>query len=338
MKEISPEKVAKILKHGELQKPTREIAKIVGVSNSTVARYLQINQISRTKNKGGRPPKLSEGQRRFLVRRILSNGSSTATEVHRGIRHVDGVDVSYETVLRALHGSGLRTAKKIKKPLLSPKHRAERMAFVKRYESWTQDDWKQVIFSDESKINRLGSDGLKWCWKRARQPLEDRHVIPTVKFGGGSVMVWGCISSQGVGEIIKVEGLMNSAQYCNILDRGLLGTTRKMQVNVRDIIFQHDGDPKHTSMMTKNWLHEKGINVLRWPPQSPDLNPIENVWGHLKRELNSIPHPPASIHELWDRIQESWARISPETIKKCIESMPERIMAVKAAKGGPSRF
>jgi transposase len=211
MKEISPEKVAKILKHGELQKPTREIAKIVGVSNSTVARYLQINQISRTKNKGGRPPKLSEGQRRFLVRRILSNGSSTATEVHRGIRHVDGVDVSYETVLRALHGSGLRTAKKIKKPLLSPKHRAERMAFVKRYESWTQDDWKQVIFSDESKINRLGSDGLKWCWKRARQPLEDRHVIPTVKFGGGSVMVWGCISSQGVGEIIKVEGLMNSA-------------------------------------------------------------------------------------------------------------------------------
>jgi transposase len=111
-----------------------------------------------------------------------------------------------------------------------------------------------------------------------------------------------------------------------------------MQVNVRDIIFQHDGDPKHTSMMTKNWLHEKGINVLRWPPQSPDLNPIENVWGHLKRELNSIPHPPASIHELWDRIQESWARISPETIKKCIESMPERIMAVKAAKGGPSRF
>ena len=86
-----------------------------------------------------------------------------------------------------------------KKPLLSQKHRKERMDFPIRHKDWTLEDWKRVVWSDETKINCLGSDDRKWVWKRVREGLSDRLVKGTVKFGGGSVMLWGCMLWDGPG-------------------------------------------------------------------------------------------------------------------------------------------
>jgi hypothetical protein len=78
--------------------------------------------------------------------------------------------------------------------------------------------------------------------------------------------------------------------------------------------------------------------VLKWPSYSPDLNPIENLWSHLKRELGTYDQPPRGILELWDRVQEKWEEIEPQVCRDLIESMPRRMAAVIKAKGGVTKY
>ncbi len=212
------------------------------------------------------------------------------------------------------------------------------MEFVVRYENWTIEDWKKVIWSDETKINRLGSDGRKWCWKERNATLQDHHVEPTLKFGGGSIMIWGCMSYLGVGEMCKIQGIMNGDVYCDILENQLLQTIKNDRRRVQDIVFQQDNDPKHVCKKALDWFDNHHVNVLYWPPNSPDLNPIEHLWDHVKRQLNQYPEPATSIHDLWDRLCKEWFNIPRSVVKSLIESMPRRIQEVKKAKGGYTKY
>ena len=72
---------------------------------------------------------------------------------------------------------------------------------------------------------------------------------------------------------------------------------------------------------------------MKWPAQSPDLNPIENLWAILKRRLNQYEQPPRGMVELWERVQAKWDEIDKEMCMKLIESMPRRIDAVLKSKG-----
>lgn len=227
---------------------------------------------------------------------------------------------------------------KKKRPLLSHAHRKARLAFALHHQHWTVDNWSRVIFSDETKINRLGSDGRVWGYKHPGAGLEPRNIIGKVKFGGGSIMLWGCMAISGVGKMCQVEGRMDAKQYISMLDQNLLPSAVDHGLDGTDFVFQQDNDPKHTSRLAKQWFSDNSIDVLRWPAQSPHLNPIEHLWNHLKCKLNAYETDPTSIHQLWVRIQKEWDSITPETCYMLIASMPDRITAVLCAKGGHTRY
>jgi hypothetical protein len=227
---------------------------------------------------------------------------------------------------------------KKKKPLLSPRHRKQRLAFALKYKEWTVEDWKRVIWSDETKINRIASDGRQWMWRKAGEGLVEREVQGTVKFGGGNIMVWGCISWEGVGRLAEVEGRMNAQQYVDILKDNLLPTMEESNILLEDLIFQQDNDPKHTSKKAQKWMEDHYITLLDWPAQSPDLNPIEHLWQHLKKQLCQYETPAQGVWEVWKRVEEEWGEIEPEVCQKLIESMPRRIGAVIKAKGGHTKY
>ena len=106
-----------------------------------------------------------------------------------------------------------------------------------------------------------------------------------------------------------------------------------------DVIFQHDNDPKHTSKETMQTLSKLGLEVMQWPSQSPDLNPIEHIWALLKRRLvTNYDCPPSGMVELWRRVEETWNSITKEDCLKVIDSMPDRIRAVIDAKGGYTKY
>ena len=131
--------------------------------------------------------------------------------------HQEPLHIS-QTVHCHLRKAGIKTVVKQKHLLLSKRHRREQLDFALSHEDWTVEDWKHVIWSDKTKINCIGSDGRKWAWKRAGEGLSDRLVEGTVKFGGGSVMLWGCMTWEGVGFAHGIEDKMDADLYFQILE------------------------------------------------------------------------------------------------------------------------
>ena len=227
---------------------------------------------------------------------------------------------------------------KKKKPFLSARHRQQRLTFALKHREWTVEDWKRVIWSDETKINRFGSDGRQWVWKQKGDGLIEREVQGTVKFGGGNIMVWGCMGWNGVGQLAEIEGKMDADQFVSILEDHLLPSLEESGIPEEQVIFQQDNDPKHKSKKAKNWMENNNITLLDWPAQSPDLNPIEHLWDHAKNRLKEYPTPPKGVWQIWERVEEVWNNIPPEVCQNLIESMPRRLEAVIKAKGGNTKY
>ncbi|KAG0975206.1 hypothetical protein G6F28_012988 [Rhizopus arrhizus] len=214
------------------------------------------------------------------------------------------------------------TGRKPKKPLLSAKDIRKRLSWCMAHKDWTVDDWKRVVWSDETKINRFNSDGRTWTWIRSGESLKSHHVKMTVKHGGGNIMLWSAITYAGVGWMCKINGNMDKTLYKEILEDEL----------ERD--FPNDNDPKHTSKLVKKYLEQQSYNILEWPAQSPDLNPIENMWSLLKRRLNDYETAPKGMNELYERVTKVWyVLMKPEECQKVIETMPKRIKQCIKDKG-----
>ena len=134
-----------------------------------------------------------------------------------------------------------------KETFLSKRHQALCLKWAKEHESWTVDDWKNVVFSDENNINILGSDGVKYYWIRPGDKLQSHHLDLTVRHGGGSLMIWGCMTYRGIGYGCHIQEIMDSAVYIDILNTTFKDSLEYWGYKLDEIIFQHDNDPKHTS-------------------------------------------------------------------------------------------
>lgn len=316
-----------------------QIQSKTGVGRSTIGRINRSMDGDKENNKGGRPSKLSSADKRSIIRQITTGRLDNAVEATQFINNILPNPVTSKTVRNALKQSDFQSVVKKKRPLLKKAHRQERLKFARYHENWTVEDFKRILWSDETKINRIGSDGRVYTWKKKGEPLSDRTTTPTVKHGGGNnLMVWGCMGWNGVGVLTEVQGIMDAQQYCEILNEGVVESFEKLEMAEGQRIFQQDNDPKHTSNKAAKWFEDNNIDVMVWPAQSPDINPIEHLWVHLKKTLKKYPTPPKGVHELWERVVEEWNQIPPEVCQNLIESMPRRIQAVISAKGGHTKY
>ncbi|CDR16134.1 unnamed protein product [Oncorhynchus mykiss] len=139
-----------------------------------------------------------------------------------------------------------------------------------------------------------------------------RHVctkpgtIHTVKHGGSSIMLWGCFSAAGTGRLDRIEAKMNGAKFKEILDENLLQSAQDLRLGQR-ITFQQDNDPKHTAKTTQEWLWYKHLNVLEWPSQSLDFNPIKHLWRDPKIAVQQ--RSPSNLTELERICREEWEKL-----------------------------
>ena len=131
---------------------------------------------------------------------------------------------------------------------------------------------------------------------------------------------------------------MNAAQYLHVLQSRMLPQLMEWYRSVNDCVYMHDGAPCHQARVVKAYLNTESVNVLPWPGNSPDLNPLENVWGFVKARLAAATLN--TKQELISALVKEWVRDETfvSRIQKCIDSMPRRIQAVIAAKGGHTTY
>ncbi len=206
-----------------------------------------------------------------------------------------------------------------------------RKPFVEDKQTNDMDYWNNVLWSDKTKINLFGSDGVKHVWRQQGEEYKVKCVLPTCH-RGGIVMVWGCMSAAGTGELQFIKRTMNTDMYCDILKQSMIPSLRRLG---RRAVFQHDNNPKHTSEMTTAFLKKLRVKVRDWPSMSPDLNPIEHLWGIFKQK---VERKVSNIHQLHDVIMEDWKRTPVATCEALVNSMPKRVKAVLENNRGHTKY
>ena len=213
-----------------------------------------------------------------------------------------------------------------------------------------------MLWSNKKRFNLFHSDGPTYVRRPDGMALRPRYVKPTVAHGGAGIMVWGCFcrSRSGIGELVWVRENINRHVYLDILQNAMLPSAHSLLGS--DFVFQHDNAPSHTAGIVRDWmanptvpfeLENAGVSwdfrTLSWPAQSPDLNPIENLWSHIEHERESQcklgfrPYP-TNFSDLFDQVKSIWESIPASRLKKLVDSMPRRLQEVMAAGGGSIHY
>ena len=329
------QKIVDLFKMG---KKKSVIAKSLNITKSAVTKIIQKYDSRgdvRNAPKSGRPRKTTPRIDKTILRLSKLDPRKSSGQIKNEISKQFGIEVTSRTVRNRLIQGGLYGRVAVKKPLLSTKNIKARLEFARAHLSWTVQKWNTVLWSDESKFSLFGSDGRKYVRRPVGARFKAKYQVPTVKHGGGSIMVWGCFSRSGTGPIIQVQGKMDRFQYKEILENKMLPFAEE-EMPIR-WIFQQDNDPKHSSKLVQEWFGEKNITVLKWPSQSPDLNPIEHLWDVLERRIR-MHSDIKSLQQVFNIIESEWSQIPAETLQKLVDSMPRRCQAVLQAQGYSTKY
>jgi hypothetical protein len=261
----------------------------------------------------------------------------TAPRLQNMLAEAHNVHISSVTIRKRLRGFNLTPKTPAKGPQLTADHRRARLTFAQEHVNWSRTDWTNVMFSDESRYCQHSSDKRMRVYRRPGERYAQCNIVPTVMFGGGSVMVWGGITLEARTELVVIpRGSITAVSYiANILEPHVMPFA---PFRGNDFLFMHDNAKPHSARIVQQNLAEVGITTMQWPARSPDLNPIEHLWDTMGKRLRAHPRRPTNQQGLGQRLQEIWEDISQDEIRTLINSMGRRCLAVIRARGGNTKY
>lgn len=312
----------------------RRIANELEISKTTVLRAKR--KIERYavigRNPGSGRPKISTAlQDNALVNFLRRNPFETAVRAAR----VTEFPGSITTIQRRIRNSDLRNRCAANKTWLTDANKQERMHFALEYATRQDDFWNNVIFSDE-KTFQSTHNGILKVYRPRRTRYDPRYTRKTNTSGRFKVNVWCWISARGPGMCVIFQETLNAIVYRRILDQYLLPSVRP--IFGENFIFQDDNCPIHRANIVQEYLRQQRVVTLPWCSKSPDLNPVENIWGKMVRSIRQNNFRPTNVGELQRHISEAWQQISPEFTMRLISSMPKRLLNVIEFHGEMTKY
>jgi transposase len=294
---------------------------------------------------------------RYIERIIKQNDSVPLRDITNIVAQ-KVLPISKSTLIRRRSEAGLGSYIAAKKPGLRAENVEKRLQWALEHQHWTIERWKRVIWSDESSLWVGVNPCRQWVIRPPGERLNRKYVKKTFKSAQVKVMVWASFTGERLGPLLVCEeGGIGADEYEEILYDGLFSLIDDLleppeepgTIQVADdntLIFMQDNAPCHNATDILEFLAENNVPVMQWPPQSPDLNPIENLWTELKARfhqqfLELFNYPSKSLEARYrygEVLQEVWYSQGMELITRLIESMPRRCQAVIEAQGGWTKY
>ncbi|UYV84324.1 Transposase [Cordylochernes scorpioides] len=229
--------------------------------------------------------------------------------------------ISTRTISRRLVANGLHSCRPLRRLPLTPPNRRQRLEWCRARSTW-MTEWHRVVFSDESRFC-LSSDSRRVrVWRRRGERSNPAAIVerPTVR------------QRDSRSPLLRIQGTMTAQRY---VDDVLRPVTLPYLQGVPNALYQQDNARPHTARISQQALQD--VQMLPWPPYSPDLSPIEHVWDIIGRRLHALPQP-RSEDELWQMVEREWRAIPQDAIRTMIDSLPRRVAACIAVRGGPTCY
>lgn len=317
----------------------REIARRMGCTHATVRELHQRNIATGSvsdRQRPGRERVTSRVQDRHIVLTHLRNRFQTSVQTARETIGVNNRRISASTVRRRLHERAISSHMAYRGNVLTPERRRNRLLWCRQHLRWTQQQWKAVLFTDESRFCINMQDRRTRVWRRRGERFADCCVKEVPRWGGGSVMIWAGISWRYRTPLVVVNGNLTAQRYVDEILR--THAVPFMQNHADVTLYQQDNARPHSARLTTDYLAQQNINVLRWPAFSPDISPIEHFWDQLGQRVYRGRQPPANRQQLIQALNRAWEAIPQYRIQRLIRSMRRRCQKVVAARGGHNRY
>lgn len=292
----------------------------------------------------GRPPKLSKRDKRAIRRAIKKDPKATRAHILKTC----APHVSSDTLYRYLQSLDMRKWLAKKRPRLTEERASKRLAWALERMNWTEEDFCGTLWSDECSVEKSDDAKQIWVFREPSQKWDTEMIHDKPKGKGVSLMVWGCFWGNTRGTFVPlVVKSVNAVVYKRLLSYCVLPVLEHIQiVTGKPARFQQDNAPVHKAEIIEKFFKKHKVVVDQHPPYSPDLNPIEHVWVHLKRLLHlrypDISETKGKPDKVKQRLAEVlplvWDEIPEELFENLWRSMPRRVAAVIQAKGWYTRY
>ncbi|GFU37358.1 transposable element Tcb1 transposase [Trichonephila clavipes] len=271
-----------------------DVAREFDIAHSVVSRLwksFKTTGMCSRQHGGGRVRSTTPAEDRYIVISAKRNRRTTAQQVANQFLAASGKQISRKTVARRLRGGGLYARRPVVCVPLTRQHRTARLQWCREHHNWTEQDWACVLFSDESRFSLSSDCRRQLIWRESgtayrKENIQEKDPYPTC-----SIMVWAGIMINGRTRLhVVANGTMTDQRY------------------IDEVLLPH------------NCLDSEGIQRLVWPARYPDLNPIENVWVALGRQVAGRNYPPTNKNTLIRALTEEWDKLSQQLLDNVVQS------------------
>jgi hypothetical protein len=326
-----------------------DISKALNINDSTVRRTLRMAPLrheGESLPRPGRNVTYTERTERLILRHVRLNPKDEWKDVLQALQ----LKIKKRTYQRILAKHHIAKWRAKKRPFLTERVADLRYNWCKVRKDWKFPEFACVMWSDECSAERGAGKSAEWVFRTPSQKWDKEMIQTYNKSHDISVMIWGCFWYK--------DGAIHPSDLY-LLDRDFaskkFGYSAQSYLEVLEdqmprcwepgLTFMQDGAPIHTARTIRNWFQEMGIPLIDWPPYSPDLNPIEHIWFHLKKKVLQM-HPELvgsgkseeAIEALGKALIEAWDALPDSLFLSCLESMEKRRDAVLAAKGWHTKY